>query len=116
MTDLEKTKWPDAQRTIKNLKTESENVLSQCGQDTECQQDSAIKTPMDQWINSGIVNANGLQVATSQVPRFSLVRFMVVLKQKILLWVVWNVPIGRAAPYLMGKALNRKPHKKDESK
>lgn len=29
----------------------------------------------------------------------------------ILFWIVWNVPLGRLAPYALGLALGSKPHK-----
>ena len=32
--------------------------------------------------------------------------------QRILLWIVWYIPLGKLAPYVIGFALNSKPHKR----
>ena len=29
--------------------------------------------------------------------------------RSLLFWIVWNVPLGRLAPYVLGLALCRKP-------
>ena len=31
--------------------------------------------------------------------------------RKFAMWIVWNVPIGRLAPWLFGFAMGSKPHK-----
>ena len=31
--------------------------------------------------------------------------------RKFLMWLVWNVRLGRFAPYIMGLALGRKPRR-----
>ncbi len=30
-----------------------------------------------------------------------------------LLWLVWNVPLGRLAPWVMGLAMGRMPHRQE---
>ena len=31
--------------------------------------------------------------------------------RKFLMWLVWNVPLGRAAPWVFGLAIGRMPHR-----
>lgn len=31
--------------------------------------------------------------------------------RRLLFWLVWNAPLGRFAPYVLGLALNRRPRK-----
>ena len=33
--------------------------------------------------------------------------------RKILFWIVWNIPLGKLAPYVLGLALGRMPQKKE---
>lgn len=32
--------------------------------------------------------------------------------QRILFWIVWYIPLGKLAPYVMGLALGSKPQKR----
>ena len=34
--------------------------------------------------------------------------------RRFLMWLVWNVPLGKLAPWVMGLATRRKPRKKEE--
>lgn len=36
--------------------------------------------------------------------------------RKFLIWLVWNVPLGKAAPWVLGLALGSKPERVDEAK
>lgn len=31
--------------------------------------------------------------------------------RKAMMWLVWNVPLGRLTPWALGIALNSKPHR-----
>ena len=31
--------------------------------------------------------------------------------RRLLFWLVWNVPMGRAAPWVLGLAMGRQPRK-----
>ncbi len=34
--------------------------------------------------------------------------------RKLLIWIVWNVPLGPLAPYVLGLALGRMPKRIDK--
>jgi len=34
--------------------------------------------------------------------------------RNLLFWLVWNIPLGRIAPWLFGLAIGRMPHKEGE--
>ena len=36
------------------------------------------------------------------------------LRRRFLMWLVWNVPLGRLAPWVLGLATRRKPRKIEE--
>ena len=36
------------------------------------------------------------------------------LRRRFLMWLVWNVPLGRLAPWVLGLATRRKPRKEGE--
>ena len=36
------------------------------------------------------------------------------LRRQFLMWLVWNVPLGRLAPWVLGLATKRKPCKREE--
>lgn len=36
------------------------------------------------------------------------------LRRRFLMWLVWNVPLGRLAPWVLGLATRRKPRKREE--
>ena len=31
--------------------------------------------------------------------------------RRFFMWLVWNVPLGKAAPWVFGLAIGRRPHK-----
>jgi len=31
--------------------------------------------------------------------------------RKFLMWLVWNIPLGKAAPWVFGLAIDRMPHR-----
>ena len=35
--------------------------------------------------------------------------------RRFLFWLVWNVPLGKAAPWILGLALGRRPHRIEQS-
>ena len=34
--------------------------------------------------------------------------------KKLLLWIVWNIPLGPLAPWVLGLAIGRMPHRAEE--
>lgn len=35
--------------------------------------------------------------------------------RRLAMWLVWNVPMGRLAPWVLGFAMGRRPHRVDSA-